>query len=351
MAGMSQDPATAHRGIARGEPVLPLPEWQRGGRVLEQPVGSPRAWVRADVRPGQWLVPLPDAAVAEVLAMAGAMRRAPLPLLLRHPDEFDLAACREAMARVRELLTEGMGMAVLERLPMDRLEADEAIACFWVLGQLLATPVATRWDGTMLYDVRDTGRRFGYGVRGSATNVELSFHTDNAFGVALPDYVGLLCVQPALSGGVSRFCSLNAAHDEMLRAHPDLLRRLYRPAYYDRQAEHAPGAPRVLSAPLFDYDGRSLRARLTPNLVRRGYEMVDEPMDAELAEALACLEAILGREDRWVELALERGQVQYVNNLDCAHYRSAFTDSDDPARRRHLVRVWYRLRGGRAYDG
>ena len=28
--------------------------------------------------------------------------------------------------------------------------------------------VAQKWDGTMVYDVTDTGKKFGYGVRGSA---------------------------------------------------------------------------------------------------------------------------------------------------------------------------------------
>ena len=71
----------------------------------------------------------------------------------------------------------------------------------WILGQLIATPVAQKWDGTVIYDVTDTGRQSGYGVRGSWVNVELSFHTDNAFAVAPPDYVGLLCRCPHANAG------------------------------------------------------------------------------------------------------------------------------------------------------
>ena len=53
---------------------------------------------------------------------------------------------------------------------------DEKLA----VGGLLGRQVTQKWDGTMIYDVRDTGRAYGYGVRGSVTNIELSFHTDNA---------------------------------------------------------------------------------------------------------------------------------------------------------------------------
>ena len=83
----------------------------------------------------------------------------------------------------------------------------------------------------------------------SWTNVELSFHTDNAFGVAPPDYVGLLCLMPAREGRICRFCSLYTVHNEMLRRHPRQLARLYRPFYYDRQAEHASGDPKVSWVP------------------------------------------------------------------------------------------------------
>ena len=85
------------------------------------------------------------------------------------------------------------------------------------------------WDGTMIYDVTDTGKKYGYGVRGSATNVELVFHTDNAFGISVPDYVGLMCKYPAKQGGLSRFCSLYTVHWRMENKYPNELRRLYQP--------------------------------------------------------------------------------------------------------------------------
>lgn len=319
--------------------------------MLDHLVEGASAWVRATTQPSQWTVQLTASATAEILSMTETLRRAPMPLLLLHPDQFRLNACREIMTQVKQLLLTGMGLAVVDGLPMEELSTDEVIAVFWVLGHLLSTPVATKWDGTMLYNVTDTGREFGYGVRGSTTSVELSFHTDNAFGIRLPDYVGLLCINPAVSGGVSRFCSLYTVHNELLSRDPRLLRRLYEPCYYDRQAEHAPGAPKVLRASLFRYDEGQLCVRLTPGLIRRGYEMLNETMDDTLVEALECLEGIMADDKLWIEFKIERGQMQYLHNYWCAHFRSAFTDSPDLTRRRHLVRAWYRERGGQAYDG
>jgi hypothetical protein len=137
----------------------------------------------------------------------------------------------------------------------------------------------------------------------------------------------------------------------MLTRHARLLERLYRPAYYDRQAEHAPDAPKVLWAPLFHYRAGRLMARLTPNLIRRGYELAEAEMDAELVDALAALEDVVAEDDLRIEFTLARGQMQYVDNLGYAHFRAAFTDDPDPSRKRHLLRVWHRDHGRRTYDG
>jgi hypothetical protein len=343
-----EDTAT---GPARRKPVLRLASQHEQYTMLNHVVEGPRGWTRETVSPQQWKVKLPGPVLDEARSLICYLRSAPLPVLLLHPLQFKMTACRDLIHQVQQNLTEGIGLSLLDRFPMEDMSDQEAVALFWVLGLLLSRPVATKWDGTMLYHVTDTGRRFGPGVRGSATNVELSFHTDNAFGAAVPDYVGLLCINMALTGGVSRFCSLYSVHNDLLRHQPWLLRRLYQPCYYDRQGEHAPGAPEVLSSPLFQYDGKRLCARLTPGLIRRGYEMAGEPMDGLLVEALEYLEGILKREDLWIEFLMERGQIQFVNNLWCAHYRSAFTDGPVASPQRHLIRVWYREHGAQTYDG
>src|ERR1700675_2933599 len=92
---------------------------------------------------------------------------------------------------------------------------------------LAARVVAQKWDATMLYDVRDTGRALTYGVRRSVTNLDLQFHTDAPWLAEPPELLGLLCLHPARAGGVSRFVSLQTAHDELERRQPELLRRLY----------------------------------------------------------------------------------------------------------------------------
>lgn len=317
--------------------------------MLDHEISNHRAWTRDTVSACDWTVPLSAAAVVEILALADALARQPLPVPTLSPNQFVLPECRAVMARTKAILQDGIGVALIDRLPLDQLSTEQAIAIHWVLGQLVAKPVAQTWDDKMIYDVTDTGFRAPYGIRGAWTNVELLFHTDNAFGIIPPDYVALCCLMPAHEGGISRFCSLYTVHNEMLRRYPRQLERLYRPMYYDRQGEHAPDAPRVSWVPCLRYQDGRLSARFSPTLVRKGYALMETPFDTETADALAALNDVLGEKRLWIEFTIERGQLQYLNNSEFAHYRSEFRD--DETHKRHLIRLWFREHGQRSYDG
>jgi hypothetical protein len=43
--------------------------------------------------------------------------------------------------------------------------------------------------------------------------------------------------------------------------------------------------------------------------------------------------------------------MQFVDNRALGHSRTAFVDDPEPASRRHLVRLWLRDGGRRAYPG
>jgi alpha-ketoglutarate-dependent taurine dioxygenase len=320
-------------------------------RTFEGAFPARRAWRRGDVAPADWLEPVPAACLEELDEVVRRLRRAPRPALTLAPEEFEVAACGALMSRVRERLRTGVGLAVLDRLPVERYTADENRALCWLLGRLLGRPVAQKWDGTMLYDVRDTGQALEYGVRRSVTNLDLTFHTDAAWLDRPPELVGLYCINRAPEGGVSRFVSLCTAHEELRRARPDLLARLYRPFPWDRQAEHAPGDDRARWRPVFQYDGARFTACFNERLIETGAELAGAPLDAAGREAVAALAAVLEAPDLAVEFTIERGQVQFIDNRHFAHSRTDFRDHPDPARKRHLIRLWTREEGGPDFHG
>jgi alpha-ketoglutarate-dependent taurine dioxygenase len=318
---------------------------------LRQPSSRRLCWLAADIDENDWVVRISPAAMAEIDSLAGFLGDNPLPILQRKLDEFDLPACRELMAGVKRILDDGVGFAVLDRLPMEDHADDLLLQIYWLLGQCIGRPVAQKWNGEMIYDVADTGADYAYGTRGSKTSVELNFHTDNAFARMLPDYVGLFCRRPAKQGGVSRFCSLYSVHQRMLELYPGALERLYQPVLYDRQKEHPPGAEPVCLAPYFSWRNERLFARANASLIRKGYDVAGVEMDSALVTALDAIDEVCDAQDLWFEAQLQRGQIQYLNNHEIGHYRSAFEDHDDPELKRRLYRLWHREAGDTSYDG
>lgn len=320
--------------------------------MLTQRVTDARAWMPDRLKPSDWTVKLSAPALAELRAVLAEFRRSPVPLTLLDPGDFALDACRAAMAEVERVTRAGPMFAVLDRLPLDEMNGEEATALYWLLAGLLARPVAQKFNGQMFFDVRDTGAKLkpGSGIRPTVTNVDLRFHNDNSYNETPPDYVCLLCLQKAKSGGVSQVVSVYTVHNALAEHHPDLLARLYRPFWYDRHAEHLPDEPNTFAAPVFAYNGE-LKARLALSEIYAGYELRGERMDNETAAALAAIRAVFDRPELRIELNFEPGQIQFVNNLLTGHARTEFEDYPEPERRRHLVRLWLRRGGKRGYRG
>lgn len=317
------------------------------------------AWLASELRDDDWIVRLNTDAENEICELGEFIASNPVQQLQRDIHSLSLPHCKAAMAKMKTILDDGVGFCVLDRLPMadlgnpstDRLDSEVLVEVFWLLGQMIGRPVAQKWNGQMIYDVKDTGIPHHNQIRGSHTNVELVFHTDNAFAKMVPDYVGLFCRFPAKQGGISRFCSLYTVHDRMHARYPDELARLYQPMYFNRQAEHHPNAPKVCLAPYFSWNGDRLSARANSSLVRAGYDVAEQEMDSLLADALDAIDEVCASDDIWFEEPLQRGQIQYLNNHEVGHYRSEFIDHDDPDKKRHLYRLWHRSRGSVAYDG
>jgi alpha-ketoglutarate-dependent taurine dioxygenase len=317
--------------------------------MLTDDIRDSRAWRRESLSPRDWLVTMPPRGLDELEAVLRQVKRDPLPTLLLSPDQFALSACAKVMDEVRARVSNGIGLTVVGRLPVERYEPEENRVLCWLLSQLLERPVAQAWNGAMLYDVRDTGKTLEYGVRRSVTNLDLTFHTDGPWLDLPPHLVGLYCINPAQEGGVSRFVSLGTVHNELRRRHPDLLPRLYRPFPWDRQAEHAPDDSKVGWQPVFEYDGRLLLGRFNERLIESGAELAGAPLDAESRDALEAMRAVVDAPELWVEFTIERGQIQYINNRAFAHSRTDFQDAPEPHRKRHLLRVWTREEGRRTF--
>src|SRR5947209_3851350 len=213
--------------------------------MLNQLVTDARAWTAATIDPpARWYYLLPDAC-RSVMHDFGARPPALLP-------EAERRACAESLAPVRTALESGRGFVILEAPPLPALDAT---LLYWIVGQGLGRPFAQNVQGTMLYDVRDTGQDLSQGARFSVTSYESSFHTDNSFGDDILDYVGLLCLKTAKSGGISQNVSGFAAIEALRQEHPDVLEILSQPLHVDRRGGFREGESPTVLRPVITWDG------------------------------------------------------------------------------------------------
>jgi alpha-ketoglutarate-dependent taurine dioxygenase len=265
------------------------------------------------------------------------------------PEHFQLDACRKLIVAVKERLDNGLGFVILDRLPIERWSKQETIDVYWLLGSLLEPPVAQEWKGTMIYDVRHDGQGYTADTRAALTPEGLDMHNDSSMGEAPANYISLLCLETARSGGMSSLASAYAAHNHFLSQHPDLLPRLYQPFYRDRQEYQAPDADNWY--PIFAREHGGLRIRFNARVISRGYQKSGRLLDREGARSVEAMNAFLTdpahRHDFW----LERGQVQILNNRWIVHGRTPYVDFSEPEKRRHLVRLWLRAGDRRQFRG
>lgn len=303
-----------------------------------QPQHGPAVWRAADVRADRtWEIELDDAARTAIAEAAHAALAARVPLTSLTREQFPLPApVEDEAARWSSMLQDGRGFVLLRGFPVDLLD-ERAIELAWYgLGTHLGRPVTQNAAGEVLTHIRDERLPASAGtVRLYRTRQRQDFHTDGA------DIIGLLCLHRALRGGQSRIVSSWALYNEMLATFPDLLEALYEPVGWDRQGDVPAGqAPWFPLAPITHIDG-------VPRLFYIGWYIRDSQQHPDAPrltprhlEAMALLERLANDPAFHLEMDFRPGDVQLLNNGRILHAREAYDDHPDPARRRHLLRLW-----------
>ena len=305
--------------------------------VHRETITGPGAWKASDFPGGADdiafdLGPRHLAAIAEAMK---AVRGRGLALEEITRDDFALGDMAGELAAQAEEIDRGRGIIVIRGLPVDDYSQADIEAIYLGIGAHFGTAVSQSVMGDRLghvIDVTDVDPN----ARAYRARQELSLHTD------LSDIASLLCIYPAGSGGVSRFASVLAIHNEMLATRPDLLEPLYRGFRWHRLGEHGTGEDPITPhrVPHFSYHGGRLSCRYVRSYIREGAHALDEPLDGTEEEALDTFDEIGRRPDLQLELILGRGAAVFVNNLTVLHARTAFENHGDPAKKRHLLRLW-----------
>ena len=319
---------------------------------------DPRAWTAASIdRPSSWYYPLPETCWAAFEQFHGywagyEQAQQDEPHCFQAGSSFQVPnelreRCAEALQPVRTALESGRGFAIVEGPIGKRLSAGDAQLLYWIVGHGLGRPFAQNVQGTLLYDVRDTGQDLTKGARFSVTNYESSFHTDNSFGTEVLDYVGLLCLQTAKAGGKSQVLSGFTVTQALAAQRPDVLATLSQPFHVDRRGGIREGETPTIQFPVIQQNGRELLVRYLRYWIEAGHDKAGQPLSAAQRTALDTFDEFLRRPEFRVEFDLKPGDMYFINNRWILHNRTAFEDYPELERRRHLVRLWLQAEASR----
>ncbi len=265
-------------------------------------------------------------------------------------EDFPLMKLAVKLAEIEKELEFGCGIARLKGLAVDKYGEDDLKRIWWGLGLYLGTARHQDYQGLLLREITDlnedtdarmghvmqtrTGERFISSKARTASNGPLRYHTDRC------DVVGLLCVHPAQSGGQNRIASTAAVHDHILAQRPDLLALLYEAYPRSRLGEEGGGENSIYHLPIFGLCEGKLTSHYSRTYIEAAQEVPGATQLSDLQwEALELLQSscdLLA-----MEMQLEPGDMQFLNNHMVYHARAAYQDSQmDNIPRRLLYRLW-----------
>jgi len=319
--------------------------WRKTVRVpahAGRPVTDPAAWEpEALTDCDDWVYRFTAQDLTELADAVDRVEDRAIDIVNLTREDFPLPRLGELLGCARQELLDGLGLAVLRGLPVADWGRRRAAIAYFGIGHYIGTPISQNASGHIMGHVKDYGISYDDPMaRGYQSSAELGFHADHA------DYVGLLCLQTAKKGGASMLASSVTLYNRMLAVRPDLAAVLTEDFYWTRHGEVPPGAEPWYRQPVFAFEQGYFSARGASSYIRKAQGLPGVPpfTDAQL-EAMALFQSMV--RDCAATIDFEQGDIQLLHNHVILHTRTAFEDWPEPARKRHLLRLWLKDDDGR----
>ena len=267
-------------------------------------------------------------------------------------EDFPLPIVGPMLARAQRELEEGRGFVLLRGLPVDATQEEDAARLLWGIGTHMGTALRQHervnvggFRDNLLAHIVDQGLDYNApNVHGSATSAEQAPHTDPA------DVVGLLCVRPAPNGGTSRIASAMTVFNEMRASRPDLVEVLLEGYVHDlREQQAAATGSKVtpVRIPVFSEFQGKLSCVFNSKTVLAGERKSGIQLKPPERQALDAMVSLSLREDLRLDMELQSGDLQLLNNYTMLHSRTGWKDIG-PGSKRVMMRLWLKVPNARA---
>src|SRR5215471_1859550 len=313
-------------------------------KYLPPEVRHQSAWYGPDMaRRTDWIHNLSDADIPELEDAAERLSHSASNLASISRDDFPLPSLGPRLNKVLDEVLNGRGFVLIRALPVHRWTRRQAAIAFLGIGTHLGNLRSQNAAGHLLGHVTDLGRTsVDPNVRIYQTHERQTHHTDSC------DVVGLLCLRPAKSGGLSSLVSSTTIFNEMRRRRPDLLAALLEPIETDRRGEVSDGDTPYFSIPVFNWHAGLVSAIYQRQYIESARRFPDlPPLTPTQTAALDLLDSLANDPELQFEMEFQPGDIQLVHNHTILHDRTAFEDWPEPERKRHLLRLWLAPAGAR----
>jgi len=306
-------------------------------------IQDPSLWHGPDMAARQdWIHPLNDAEVAEIDAAVDMAMQRHVDLVSMTAADFPLPTLGQRLARIRGQILHGHGFALLRGWPSRQRSLEQSAYAFRGVGAHLGEALSQNGKGHILGHVANLGLNYSDPTtRGYQTTAELRYHCDAG------DIVGLLCVQPARSGGLSKICSSTAVWNEMVQRRPDLAKELLKAVAHSRWGEIGLGQKDHYVIPPFHlHKGRLVVVFILGAIFKAEALPGVEPLSDEQRAALLMVNEIADEPGIRLDMDFKPGDMQFLCNHTTLHSRTAYEDWPELENRRHLLRIWLACEDG-----
>jgi hypothetical protein len=254
---------------------------------------------------------------------------------------FPLPTVGGYFARLRDELRRGRGFVLLRGLPRERYSADDMARIYYGFGVHIGAPGPQSWQGELLGNVIDASD-IEADPRGYRKGGRQNFHTDPCRrGGALP------ALRRAKAGGKSRIASSVGIHDAICERRPDIARRLYAGYRYHRMELDARFGEGVQTSeqpvPIYAVRDGELSSYYMLNYAKMAAQHGFSTLSDFDLEALEEIQRLANSDEFYLDMSIEEGDIQFLNNRIMLHSRSDYEDWPEVARRRHMLRLWLQM--------
>jgi len=244
--------------------------------------------------------------------------------------------------QLREKLDQEYSVICVSRAWLDQLDIDTRAALLYALATIMGSPTATdQVDRKVVWDIKalGTGMKEGHVPTFSEHAYEADLHTDTQYYQSPERFMLLYFNEAAKCGGGESFCrDISCIEQELSKTDKgqwalDVLRREKVPFRIPMTftSDGSQEAEEVTIAPIL---GDTPHVRYRTDTMNRGFELHPEMETKELREAIDIFTEELFRPEPLVSAFLENDTLLALNNHECLHGRTEFSDPE-----RHVFRI------------